>query len=406
MVRIDEWWLTPITFNGLTRRGASHTRAAAWRRRLCLAAASYRQACCRAGSTGGNGRVVLHTTTHARSVRSLASRQVEEKQRVHCQCLVRTGGSEWLKKVTSMQVMVGVQVLLLVASAVAAATLRRPAAFAHPSIVASPPSTLLQPGTTSLEVSLSTTTPTACRWGPKDELYAALPHDFNRTGTANHLATVTGLSGSLNVSVVYVRCEAYPDPLVLAYRSVPDVGSAPFPRMGNLWGSHNFRDHPSGLKYAADRASLWLGSDWSAKEIAELRAYNPFTIVLTSINACETNDQSLPDDFYLTNITRPNSTKGRLQSWPSAFRLDLTNPKVQKYQAQLMYGLVAYGGTGYGPHPGALNATVAPLTYDGIFVDNVFMDDGAGVNSQDIFHNRFVPVDRETGKAMTNFGER
>ena len=47
------------------------------------------------------------------------------------------------------------------------------------------------------------------------------------------------------------------EPLVLAYRSLPDSGSAPFPRLGNLWGSYNFRGHPQGLAYAA--AALALG---------------------------------------------------------------------------------------------------------------------------------------------------
>ena len=75
-------------------------------------------------------------------------------------------------------------------------------------------------------------------------------------------------------------------------------------------------------------------------------AANGGTIVLTSINACETTRTDLPDDFYLTNATRPASTKGRLQSWPGAFRLDLTNPAVQEWQAELMYGLVAFGGVG------------------------------------------------------------
>jgi hypothetical protein len=81
-----------------------------------------------------------------------------------------------------------------------------------------------------------------------------------------------------------------------------------------------------------------------------VRSLNPFTVVLTSINACETNDQDLPDDFYLTNITQPPSTKGRLQSWPGAWRLDLTNPAVQAYQAALMACLVVYGGTGCACH--------------------------------------------------------
>ena len=49
--------------------------------------------------------------------------------------------------------------------------------------------------------------------------------------------------------------------------------------------------------------------------------------------------------------------------------------------------LVVYGGSGYGPSPGCPNATVPPLIFDGLFVDNVFMDDGASVNSRDIFGN-------------------
>ena len=172
---------------------------------------------------------------------------------------------------------------------------------------------------------------------------------------------------------------------------------------GNLWGSGNFRGHPEGLAYAAKRSTLWLGSDWSAEEIAQLRKFNPNSIVLTSINACETNREDLPDDYYLTNISRPASTKGRLQSWPGAWRLDLTNPAVQRMQAQLMYELVAFGGPE--GNPVTTNGT-APLTYDGLFVDNVFMDDGAGANSEDIFHNSFTPIDRATGKAMVGFSER
>lgn len=68
-----------------------------------------------------------------------------------------------------------------------------------------------------------------------------------------------------------------------------------------------------------------------------------------------------------------------------------------------MYALVAYGGSEGRP----VNATgPAPLTYDGLFVDNVFMDNGLGANSHDIFHNNFIPVDQSTGKAMVNFEER
>jgi len=273
----------------------------------------------------------------------------------------------------------------------------------------SPASTLLEPGVTTLPLTLATAAPTACRWDAADVPFATMSNAFAGDGSTAHATTLTGLTGGLAPSVFYVQCAAYASgpPLVLAYRSLPDSASAPFPRLGNLWGSDNFRGHPEGLAYAASRASLWLGSSWSAAEIAELRAHNAYTLALTSINACETNDQDLPDAYYLTNITQPPSTRGRLESWPGAWRLDLTNPDVQAYQASLMYCLVVYGGSGYGPGGGGCtNATVPPLIYDGLFADNVFMDDGAAVNSQDIYHNPFYPLDRATGRVMVNFNER
>ena len=274
-----------------------------------------------------------------------------------------------------------------------------------PPMVASPPSTLLPPGATTLAMALATAQATACRWAPTDVPFAKMPHTFAGSGGTAHSTTLTGLSGTLEVAVFHVRCAAFPGALTLVYRSLPDVKVAPFPRLGNLWGNGNFRGHPQGLTYAASRSSLWLGSDWTAAEIAQLRKANPFTVVLTSINACETNRQDLPDDFYLTNVTRPASTKGRLQSWPGAWRLDLTNPAVQEMQAQLMYGLILFGG--HEGHP--LNGSgPAPMPFDGIFVDNVFMDDGQFCNNQDIFHNKFFPSTITPGKAddLKVFAER
>jgi hypothetical protein len=274
-------------------------------------------------------------------------------------------------------------------------------------MVPTPPSTLLPPGTTTLPLSLATANATQCRWDRADVPFAQMAHPFEDDGL-QHFTNLTGLSGGLSVSAVFVRCAAYAasPPLVLAYRSLPDSGSAPFPRLGNLWGSSNFAGHPEGLAYAAARATLWLGATFNASEIAQLRALNPFTLVLTSINACEVNAQELPDEFYLLNITQPPSTRGRLQSWPGAWRLDLTNPAVQQWQAALFYCLTLNGGTGYGPHPGCANATPPALLYDGLFVDNFFADDGAAVNSRDIFGNPFFPVDRATGKIMVDFNAR
>ena len=65
-----------------------------------------------------------------------------------------------------------------------------------------------------------------------------------------------------------------------------------------------------------------------------------------------------------------------------------------------MYCLVVFGGSGYGPTPGCANASVPPLVFDGLFVDNVFMDDGEAVNSRDIFGNTFVVLDQMTGKPV------
>ena len=275
-------------------------------------------------------------------------------------------------------------------------------------MIPNPPSTLVPPGATTLPLSLATSVATACRWDTVNASFPALRNAFAGAGTTAHSTTLTGLSGGLQLALFYVQCEAFAagPPLALSYRSLPDSENAPFPRLGNLWGSSNFQRHPEGLRYAAARSSLWLGSSWDADEIAQLRSLNPFTIVLTSINACETNDENLPDHYYLTNITQPAATRGRLQSWPGAWRLDLTNPEVQAYQAALMACLTAYGGSGYGPTPGCMNASTAPLTFDGLFVDNVFMDDGAGVNSQDIFHNPFVPTDPATGIPYADFGEK
>ena len=256
-----------------------------------------------------------------------------------------------------------------------------------PPMVATPPSTLLAPGVTSVPLALATSGATACRWDAADVPFASMRNAFAGAGTAAHTTTLVGLSGDLRVVSVYVQCAAFAaaaPPLVLSYRSVPDVANAPYPRLGNLWGSSNFHGHGEGLGYAASRSSLWLGSSFSAAEIAELRALNPFTAVLTSVNACEVNEQDLPDAYYLLNITQPSSTRGRLQSWPGAWRLDLTNPDVQAWQASLMYCLVAYGGRGYGPTPGCPNTTASPLIFDGLFVDNVFIDDGAAVNARDM----------------------
>ena len=147
----------------------------------------------------------------------------------------------------------------------------------------------------------------------------------------------------------------------------PDQSRASFPLTGNLWGFGNFKPPRRTLEYAASHIDLWLGADWSADEIVHLRQHNPATMVLTSINACEGPD-GLPEELYLHNVTRPASTKGRLESWPGAYRLDVTKLATQQYQAELMYSLMLFGGIGEGGQPPSTANVTMPN--DGMFVDN------------------------------------
>ena len=153
------------------------------------------------------------------------------------------------------------------------------------------------------------------------------------------------------------------------------------------------------LEYAASHIDLWLGADWKADQIATLRKFNPGTMVLTSINACEGPD-GLPEELYLHNISRPAKTRGRLESWPGAFRLDVTKLATQRYQAQLMYDLMLYGGIGEGGQPPS-TANVS-MPNDGMFVDNVFLSQSWA--KSDIHNNPFYPDTTGTGK-MDNLTE-
>ena len=308
-----------------------------------------------------------------------------------------------------------------------------------------PPTTLLPTGTSSLAVRVNVSeTATACRWYlsgdprvPRGGTLAAVPGSGNRT----FAGTVAGLEMAADTpNLVTVSCQR-PAPrsasragggvhgagglrvggrlgngvrggvgvgvgvdpgagsgeyayATVVYRCVPDIAGQPYPKTGNLWGSSNFKGKP--LSYAASRVSLWLGCDWNATEIASLRRYNGHTVALTSINACEHGD-GLPEHYYLHNITAPSSTLGRLESWPGAFRLDLTQPEVQQYQTQLMYALVVLGGWEGHPFNNGSTAGATTIAYDGLFVDNVFINDAYDINSRDIHNNAFRPCTTSCG---------
>eukprot|EP00051_Salpingoeca_urceolata_P028207 m.485641 g.485641 ORF g.485641 m.485641 type:complete len:901 (+) comp23895_c0_seq1:278-2980(+) len=246
-------------------------------------------------------------------------------------------------------------------------------------------SNLLSPGVTSITFNISTSANTACRFASSNSTpYNTMTPFDSGDGTKFHKTKVTGLSAnSSKVNHVYVRCEQFPGELLhLVFRALAAVKPG-YPRIGNLWGSYVFKR--KGLEYAS-RIDLWLGASWDAEELETLRALNPATLALTSINSCEFGD-GLPDSFYLHNA----SNRARLESWPGAYRLDLTRPEVSFWKAKNMYELILRGG-------GEDRPSSAPelLPFDGVFVDNVFLTQSWA--NHDIHGNPFYPDTTGDGK--------
>ena len=98
-----------------------------------------------------------------------------------------------------------ISTLLMLIARGAAATTRifsmNPSDHPLEPIRASPPSTLLPPGQTALQVMLSTATATTCKWDRKDIPYGAMTNSFNGSNTV-HVATLTGLTGTLQTGQV------------------------------------------------------------------------------------------------------------------------------------------------------------------------------------------------------------
>jgi hypothetical protein len=210
-----------------------------------------------------------------------------------------------------------------------------------------PPSTVLAPGATQVDLSVTSLENTSCAYAvgtPRS--YDQMTPFSQGAGTKTHRTMVTGLSADPNtINHVYVRCAAHPDYVMhLLYRSRSSVNPS-FPRTGNLWGWWDFLD--KGAAYIA-RIDLWLGADFAPDMVRQLRQLNPNILILTSINAVE-ND-GLPDDYYLKDV---NGHK--IEVWPGSFRLNLTKAYVAEYQAQYAYQRMLDGG----------------LMYDGVFFDNV-----------------------------------
>ncbi len=216
-----------------------------------------------------------------------------------------------------------------------------------PIINPQPPSTILPPGTTQLDLSVQTVLPGTCAYALGQPLaYARMTPFSQGAGTTNHQTRITGLSTDPNVvNDIYLRCASYPDyPIHLQYRAYSEA-NPPYPRTGNLWGWSQWQ--ASGLTNCA-KVDLWLGVALPPGTIRSLRLLNPHIRILTSINCVE--NSGLPDDYYL------KGTNGsRVEVWPGSYRLNLTKNYVAEYQAQFAYQTMLDSG----------------MMADGVFFDNV-----------------------------------
>ena len=223
--------------------------------------------------------------------------------------------------------------------------------LAHPQ----PGTSLLAAGTTELPFTITSVSPTACRYavGAAPPFAAMTPFDSARAGanTTTHTTRIRGLDPRpAGLNEVFIRCAAAPDYVLhLRYRSVPEPDAAPFPRTGNLWGWWQLAHHDLATLAKID---LWLGCDGIPPDTAAaLRQRNPRAVFLASINAVEANEGA-PADYYLRD-----TAGNRVETWPGAWRLNLTRPDVADWKArQIAQRLIDSG-----------------LLYDGVFFDNVFL---------------------------------
>ena len=246
------------------------------------------------------------------------------------------------------------------------------AASPPPPLVATawPDSMVLPALSSSVQLAVNTSAPSACVWAIAGAPAPAQPGGgwqpfATGNGTTAHTAVLEPVSADASArSNFTVRCAASnvndgdgkrpagaaaggdnggddtnATQIDLVYRCLPDIDGANgtngsswgFPRTGNLWGSWNFA---SNLTEAARRVDMWLGAVWTDAQVAELRQRNAHTLMLGSVNAVEgdndTASPATPERYFLHNCSGA-STLGpadRLIPWPGAARMDLTRPEV------------------------------------------------------------------------------
>lgn len=273
-------------------------------------------------------------------------------------------------------------------------------------ILAAPYATLLPTTTTTLLLTLNTTgsPATRCRYAllnaavlPSPPIpFAKLPYAFSTPSGGPdvvHMANISLAQPSpLITTNLSVGCESIGDyRLLLVYRTLPQSAAgltipvASTARIGNLWGSYALLRR--GLDYAASRIDLWLGADVTPAQAAGLKARNADTLLLASVNAVDTNNASLPEEYYLHN-----ASGSRFECWPGSWRLDMTRPEVAAMKAQQLFEIILRGG-----HENVPCLDCPPtLLFDGVFVDNVF--ESISWLKRDIHGRPFCPSTVTPGK--------
>ena len=283
-------------------------------------------------------------------------------------------------------------------------------ALAQPGVTGwAPAPGLLPAGTRSLCFNITVAEKQECRWGLRfgsqpAPAFAAMqdfaPAGSNGTGQL-FTAELSNISSVLT-SNVSIRCASNPEAIAveLNYRALPDAAQRGFPRVGNLWGSYNFDSKP--IEYAAAHIDLWMGESWDPASIARLRELKPNVLILGSNNAVEDQGEgdSIPERYFLHNVSG-QSKADRLETWPGSYRLNLASEEVARWKGQQMVEIVLRGSPFEG-HP--YNTTVNSIPLDGVFVDNVFLEQPS---KTDIYGRPFYPDTTGDGKPddQTTFQE-
>lgn len=224
-----------------------------------------------------------------------------------------------------------------------------------------PPSTLLPPGSTSVALAVQTGSATSCGYSVNVEAqYPAMkPFDQGQGGNS-HSALIQGLtSDPSQVNTVYVRCALAPDfALLLQYRAMPLAQSATFPRIANIGGLSNVL--AKGVPYAARYDLLTDSGVVPSPVLSQIHKANPNTLILYWVNSVEDWTGTLPESYYLHDVNG-----SRIQDWPSAYLLNMTNPAAAEYQANSFYrGLVGAG-----------------LMFDGCFFDSFYFTESNSITN-------------------------